>query len=110
MLKRFMSPRGILTVAFLAASPSVAMAYIDPGNGAYMVQALFTLLGAALFYVRHPIRTAKLIWNRVRGRGGEDEAAAEQESFPEGASAANDRAMPGTEGAGEAAVAQKQQG
>jgi hypothetical protein len=50
----------------------MAMAYIDPGNGAYMVQALFTLLGAALFYIRHPIRTAKLVWNRLMRRGDAD--------------------------------------
>jgi len=110
MLKSLMSPRGILIVAFLAVSPTVAMAYIDPGNGAYMVQALFTLLGAALFYVRHPIRTAKMIWNRLRGRGGEGEPTAEQESFPEGPAAANDRAVSGAESSAEAVVVQKQQG
>jgi hypothetical protein len=55
------------------------MAYIDPGNGAYMVQALLTLLGAALFYVRHPIRTAKMIWRNLRGRGAEEEAGTDSD-------------------------------
>ena len=44
------------TAALLALAPSLAWSYIDPGNGAYMVQVLFTLIGAALFYIRHPIR------------------------------------------------------
>jgi hypothetical protein len=110
MLNRFLKPRGILILAFLAASPTVAMAYIDPGNGAYMVQALFTLLGAALFYVRHPVRTAKLIWNRLRGRSGGDEATAVDESLTEGAPAANDSAVTGAERAAQAAAVQKQQG
>jgi len=58
-----------LLAAYLGSAPTVAMAYIDPGNGAYMVQLLFTLVGAALFYVRHPIRSLKLLWQRVT-RGG----------------------------------------
>jgi len=110
MLNRFLSPRGILIVAFLAVSPTVAMAYIDPGNGAYMVQALFTLLGAALFYVRHPIRTAKLIWNRLRGRRSEDDLTTESESLTEGPPAANEGSLPGAEAAIAAPAAQKQQG
>jgi len=110
MLKNFLKPRGVLIVAFLAVSPTVAMAYIDPGNGAYMVQALFTLLGAALFYVRHPVRTAKLIWNRLRGRGADEESTAQHESLDEGTSAANDTAVGEAEVPVSPAVAQKRQG
>jgi hypothetical protein len=68
MGNRFLGIRAALIVLSLATAPTTAMAYIDPGNGAYMVQALFTLLGAALFYIRHPIRTAKLLWHRFTGR------------------------------------------
>lgn len=57
--------RGITTVVVLALAPAAAFAYIDVGNGAYMVQALFTVAGAALFYLRHPIRTAKKIGLRI---------------------------------------------
>jgi hypothetical protein len=46
-------------VFILSMAPDAALAYIDPGNGAYMVQALFTLVGAALFYIRHPIRSLR---------------------------------------------------
>jgi len=56
-------------VVVLAMAPTVALAYIDPGNGAYMVQALFALVGAGLFYVRHPIRSAKALWRWVSHRG-----------------------------------------
>jgi hypothetical protein len=69
MRKRFFGVRSVLIVGFLATAPTLAMAYIDPGNGAYMVQALFTLIGAALFYVRHPVQTAKLLWRKLTGRG-----------------------------------------
>jgi len=69
MQKRLFGVRSVLIVGFLATAPTLAMAYIDPGNGAYMVQALFTLIGAALFYVRHPVQTAKLLWNKLTGRG-----------------------------------------
>ena len=50
-------------VLILALAPAAAQAYIDPGNGAYMVQALFTLIGAAIFYLRHPVRTLKAAWH-----------------------------------------------
>jgi hypothetical protein len=50
-------------VVVLATAPSLALAYIDPGNGAYMVQALFTLVGAAIFYLRHPVRSLKAAWH-----------------------------------------------
>jgi len=54
-------------VLILALAPAAAKAYIDPGNGAYMVQALFTVVGAALFYLRHPLRSIKVFWHRFFG-------------------------------------------
>jgi hypothetical protein len=68
--------RFILIVLLLATAPKVASAYIDPGNGAYMVQALFAMIGAALFYLRHPGRTLKAIWGWVlrRGRPGSQDS------------------------------------
>lgn len=86
-------PRGTLIVVVWCLAPGLALAYIDPGNGAYMVQALFTLVGAALFYLRHPIRTlrslldhAGLRWRKFRGPSLSDapcevsEVAAETEA------------------------------
>lgn len=58
------------SVLVLAMTPTLAQAYIDPGSGAYMVQALFALIGAGLFYVRHPIRSLRALarWFARRGR------------------------------------------
>jgi len=63
-----------MVVLVWALAPGRAFAYIDPGNGAYMVQALFTVIGAAFFYLRHPIRSLRGLadslasrWKRFRG-------------------------------------------
>jgi hypothetical protein len=60
--------RCVAVAAVLSLAPTLAQAYIDPGNGAYMVQVLFTLVGASLFYVRHPIRSLKALGRRLRSR------------------------------------------
>lgn len=60
--------RCTVLVAIFVTAPGVAFAYIDPGNGAYMVQALFTLIGAALFYLRHPIRLLHTVWKWISRR------------------------------------------
>jgi hypothetical protein len=49
-------------------APTLALAYIDPGNGAYMVQALMTVVAAGIFYLRHPVRTLKGIGRWLSGR------------------------------------------
>jgi hypothetical protein len=68
MKRAYVDPRAVGVVLLLAVAPSLAQAYIDPGNGAYMVQALFAMAGAALFYIRHPIRTVKSCWNWLLNR------------------------------------------
>lgn len=55
----------LLAVLF-CATPSMAFAYIDPGTGAYVVQALFALIVAGLAYVRHPIKALKALLDRLR--------------------------------------------
>jgi hypothetical protein len=50
--------------------PSVAYAYVDPGTGAYLVQLLFTVAGAVVFYVTRPIRHLKALLWRLLGRSG----------------------------------------
>jgi hypothetical protein len=55
----------ILVVLF-CATPSLAFAYIDPGTGAYLVQALMALVVACLAYIRHPVRMLKALWERLR--------------------------------------------
>lgn len=51
---------------YLALIPAVSMAYFDPGSGAFMVQTIFTLIGAALFYIRHPMRLFRVITESLR--------------------------------------------
>jgi hypothetical protein len=65
---RYFDARRALIVLLLVTAPGAAMAYIDPGSGAYMVQAVFTVVAAALFYARHPIRTLQAIWRWMSGR------------------------------------------
>jgi hypothetical protein len=45
------------TMAVIAlTSPAIAFAYVDPGTGAYFVQSIMALIGAASFYAMRPIR------------------------------------------------------
>jgi hypothetical protein len=69
--------RFVAVVVVLAMAPTLAFAYIDPGNGAYMVQALFALMGAAFFYLRHPIRTLKSAWRWTLDRFKQSSEASE---------------------------------
>ena len=61
------------TVAIISLTPGLAWSYIDPGNGAYVVQLLFTVAGAALFYIRHPIRFLQAVWNWCFSRDSKGE-------------------------------------
>ena len=51
-----------LRTAFLAmlmlCFPSIAYAYVDPGTGAYLLQLIIAIFGAAVFYVARP----RLLW------------------------------------------------
>lgn len=81
-------------VLLLALAPAMAQAYIDPGNGAYMVQLLFTLAGAALFYIRHPIRALRALkgWLFASRKSGQaDPEASQPGTAPQLASAVDER-------------------
>lgn len=77
MKDRFLGLRIIGAVVCFALAPSLAWSYIDPGNGAYMVQLLFTLVGAALFYLRHPVRFFHALRNWVFRRSSSDSESLE---------------------------------
>ena len=66
----------------LALAPTLAQAYIDPGSGAYMVQALIALIGAVVFYARHPVRSLQAFgrWITSRWRKEEPSSAGEAAS------------------------------
>lgn len=55
---------GLLCITF---SPT-AFAYIDPGSGAYIIQAVIALFGAAAFYLRHPIESIKALIRKILGK------------------------------------------
>jgi hypothetical protein len=79
MLENRFGLRFAVVVVVLSLSPALAMAYIDPGNGAYMVQALFTVVAAGIFYLRHPIQSLKALgrWiaTRWKHKGSTPEAS-----------------------------------
>ncbi len=70
-------PRWLAVVlALFVLIPSSAQAYIDPGTGSYLVQAVVAVVAGGLM-------TLKLQWHRVRsyfGRGAETEAPDSKDS------------------------------
>ena len=91
MRKSSLFPRCAGVLLILVMAPSMAHAYIDPGNGAYMVQALFTLVGAVFFYVRHPIRAFKACWRWILNRGRQGPIALAPEAVSDRTPDAGDR-------------------
>lgn len=66
-----MRSKVILLCMLALCLPQTALAYIDPGTGAYLVQGLAALVGAVAFYVSHPaelIRRLKEKLTRSRDR------------------------------------------
>jgi hypothetical protein len=84
MNDRFWRLRVAGCVTFLALSPGLAWSYIDAGNGAYVVQLLFTLAGAASFYIRHPLRFLRAVRDWAFRRNSSD-ASEEAATVREGA-------------------------
>jgi len=58
----------LLLACLLLLVPLQAHAYVDPGTGAYLVQALLALVGAGAFYLRHPRALIKRLWNKLMRR------------------------------------------
>lgn len=55
------------TLFVLAAAltfPALALAYIDPGTGAYVVQSVLAVVGIVVFYVSRPLRYVKDLFRR----------------------------------------------
>ncbi len=57
-----------LTGACCFLMPHAALAYIDPGSGAYYLQMLMALVGAGAFYITHPRKLMTLLAARWRTR------------------------------------------
>jgi hypothetical protein len=75
----FFDTRCALAMLALMIAPGSAIAYIDPGSGAYMVQVIFMVVAAALFYLRHPVRSLQTLWRWISSRG---EQAPSQSQIP----------------------------
>ena len=54
-------------ILLLLTTTNQANAYVDPGTGAYLVQLIAAALGAALFYLRHPIQLLRTLWEKIFG-------------------------------------------
>jgi hypothetical protein len=60
--KKYMKSRKYLFLGVVMIFlPSVAQAYVDPGTGAYLLQLLIAVFGAAVFYISKPAELLKLI-------------------------------------------------
>jgi hypothetical protein len=55
--------RKALVVACALLWPGVALAYIDAGTGAMLVQGLLALVAAVIFYLRNPA----VLWGDFKG-------------------------------------------
>jgi len=51
--------------------PQTSFAYVDPGTGAYVVQALVALAGATVFYVTHPLELLRRVKRKLLNRKDE---------------------------------------
>ena len=64
-----MRSRIVLLCLLALCLPQTALAYIDPGTGAYLVQGLAALAGAVVFYVSHPAELLRRLKEKLtRGR------------------------------------------
>jgi len=50
-----------------------AFAYVDPGAGTFILQAIVAFLGVIAFYLGYPIRVIKSLFNKMRKKDEEKE-------------------------------------
>lgn len=53
-------------VILLATMSPLAHAYVDPGTGAYLVQALVAVVATGMVYLRTPLKLLKALWAKIR--------------------------------------------
>jgi hypothetical protein len=54
--------------ALILCLPQTSFAYVDPGTGAYVVQALVALAGATIFYITHPLELLRRVKTKLLKR------------------------------------------
>ena len=60
-LKKFTFP--VLFLLFIFSSNSYA--YIDPGTGSFIIQAILALGASIIFYLGYPVRIIKSFFNKI---------------------------------------------
>lgn len=59
-----MNPMKYLLILAALWIPS-AHAYVDPGSGMLLWQALIAVIGAVIVFVRHPVDTLKRLYRKL---------------------------------------------
>lgn len=59
--------RTIVALALILL-PLQAYAYIDPGSGMLLIQGLIAAIGAALMFIRNPIKGTVALFRKLFGR------------------------------------------
>ena len=54
-----------LIFLFILVSITNANAYIDPGTGSFIIQAILALVGSIIFYLGYPLRVLKNIYKKI---------------------------------------------
>jgi hypothetical protein len=60
----FKFPYFILVIFF--TFQSVSHAYIDPGTGSFIIQALLAVFASIVFYLGYPIRVLKNFFKKIK--------------------------------------------
>ena len=67
-IKKILFP--ILLIYFISTTNSFA--YIDPGTGSFILQAILALGATIVFYLGYPIRLFKSMMNKIFKKKNED--------------------------------------
>ena len=60
-----MKNKSILFIILLSFLMTEANAYIDPGTGSFILQAIITFFAAVVFYLGYPIRYIKQLYKKI---------------------------------------------
>jgi hypothetical protein len=62
-----------IAAAIVLMTPGIAFAYVDPGTGAYLVQSIMAVIGAATFYAARPIRYVRNLLAQRKSHNSQEE-------------------------------------
>ncbi len=58
----------ILIYLLILLYPNIALAYLDPGTGGSIIQALIAFFGAIAFYISYPFIATKKFYNKIKDK------------------------------------------